>query len=77
MGLLVCICYRYSYNAPVTGGAYDYNYETENGIKQEASGTMKKIGEAEVLVMRGSYEYIGADGLKYVVNWVADENGKK
>ena len=36
---------------------------------------MKKIGDAEVLVMRGSYEYTGADGLVYTVNWVADENG--
>lgn len=25
--------------------------------------------------MRGSYEYIGADGLTYIVNWEADENG--
>ena len=37
---------------------------------------MKKIAEdKEVLVMRGSYEYIGPDGVTYVVNWVADENG--
>ena len=25
--------------------------------------------------MRGSYEYIGADGLTYVVDWYADETG--
>ena len=25
--------------------------------------------------MRGSYSYIGSDGLSYVVDWVADENG--
>jgi hypothetical protein len=36
---------------------------------------MKKIGNVEVVVMRGSYEYIGADGLTYKVTWVADENG--
>ncbi len=36
---------------------------------------MKQIGDDQVVVMRGSYEYIGADGLTYVVNWEADENG--
>ena len=66
----------YTYNAPVETGAFSYNYETENDIKQEVVGTMKKIGEDnEVLVMRGSYEYIGPDNVVYTVNWVADEYG--
>ena len=52
-----------------------FSYETENGIKQSSVGTMKKIGDTEVVVMRGSYEYLGPDGQTYVVNWVADENG--
>ena len=25
--------------------------------------------------MQGSYEYIGADGVVYTVDWIADENG--
>ena len=29
----------------------------------------------QVMVMSGSYEYIGADSLTYIVDWVADENG--
>ena len=77
---------RYAYNAPVeSDGAFSYSYETENDIKQEVIGTMKtikvtnersnEVEEKEVLVMRGSYEYIGPDGVTYVVNWVADENG--
>ena len=66
----------YTYNAPVETGAFSYNYETENDIKQEVVGTMKKISEDnEVLVMRGSYEYIGPNGVTYTVNWVADEYG--
>ena len=36
---------------------------------------MKTLGDTQVLVMRGSYEYIGADGVVYVVDWEADENG--
>ena len=66
------------YNAPgITPGVDDWNYafETENGIKQAASGEMKDIGDSIVMVMKGSYEYIGADQLTYIVDWVADENG--
>ena len=36
---------------------------------------MRLVGEDEVVVMRGSYSYIGADGLSYIVDWEADENG--
>ena len=36
---------------------------------------MKTVGEDEVMTMRGSYQYIGADGLTYTVNWEADELG--
>ena len=69
---------RHVYNAPGSQpGVDDWNYEfeTENGIKQSALGEMKDIGGSTVMVMRGSYEYIGADALTYVVDWVADENG--
>ena len=54
---------------------WDYAFEAENGIKQAATGEMKTVGEDQVVVMRGSYEYVGADGLTYTVNWEADENG--
>lgn len=69
---------RSVYNAPGSQpGVDDWNYEFEadNGIKQSAVGEMRDIGDSLVMVMRGSYEYIGADGLTYVVDWVADENG--
>ena len=40
--------------------AWDYSFETENGIKQEARGEMKRVDDVDVIVMRGSYSYIGA-----------------
>jgi len=51
------------------------SFEGENGIKQEMNGELRLVGDSEVVVMRGSYEYIGADGVTYVVDWIADENG--
>jgi hypothetical protein len=69
---------RSVYNAPGTQPGIDdwnYEFEAENGIKQRAVGEMKDIGDSVVMVMKGSYEYIGADGLTYTVTWEADENG--
>merc|ERR1712072_1102005 len=70
---------RMVHNAPGMNAnsvnTWDYAFESENGIKQSAVGEMRLVGEEEVVVMRGSYEYIGADGLTYVVDWIADENG--
>ena len=63
------------YSNKPSPNSWDYAFEAENGIKQSATGEMKLVGEEEVVVMRGSYEYIGADGLTYVVDWEADENG--
>ena len=54
------------YNAPGQNlnnlDSWNYGFEAENGIKQSASGSMKQVGEEEFVVMRGSYQYIGADG---------------
>merc|ERR1719356_662072 len=62
-------------NSPAESKEFDYSFEAENGHKQEASGKMKVVDDAQVYVMSGSYEYIGADGLTYVVDWYADETG--
>lgn len=62
-------------NSPAERKEFDYSFEAENGIKQEAAGTMRLVDDTEVAVMRGSYEYIGADGATYVVDWYADETG--
>ncbi len=68
----------YSLNSPGSFGfdrAFDYAFEAANGIEQEAVGEMKKVGDAEVMVMRGRYEYTGDDGERYEVDWYADETG--
>lgn len=43
-------------------------------FKIRASGTMKYVNDAPVVVMRGSYEYVEG-GVTYQVDWIADENG--
>ena len=62
---------------PQVDGSFVYSFESDNGIKQQASGERKPVGEdgSDVIVMKGSYEFIGADGQVYVVDWEADENG--
>ena len=66
------------YNAPGTAGhedTFDFEFESENGIKQAAEGEMRTIGGEDVMVMRGSYQYIDADGQDVLVTWYADETG--
>ncbi|XP_040581918.1 endocuticle structural glycoprotein ABD-4 [Lepeophtheirus salmonis] len=65
------------FNAPGTIGEndFDFSFESENGIRQETVGVTKTIGDETVVVMKGSYSYVGPDGQNYVVDWYADETG--
>jgi hypothetical protein len=54
---------------------WDYSYESANGIKQEATGSLRLIDDSEVSVMKGSYEFLGVDNVLYTVQWFADETG--
>lgn len=56
---------------------YHYAFETNNGIAAEESGVVEAShnGVGGGTRVRGFYEYIGDDGLKYRVDYVADENG--
>ena len=66
---------RNVFNPPSINPAFDYSYEAENGIKAEAVGTMRRVDDTDVAVMKGSYSYVGADGQVYTVDWYADETG--
>ncbi|XP_065720631.1 larval cuticle protein 65Ag1 [Drosophila suzukii] len=59
-------------------GADGFNYavETSDGSKKEESGHLINAGtENEAIAVRGSFSFLGDDGVTYTVNYVADENG--
>ena len=54
------------------------SFESADGIKVEASGSQKQVGEKPEdigTVSKGSYSYTAPDGVVITVNWIADENG--
>ncbi|KAH8406830.1 hypothetical protein KR222_005514 [Zaprionus bogoriensis] len=55
---------------------FQFAYATNDGTEHEAQGETKNLGtEQEAQSVKGSYKYIGDDGLTYQVNYIADENG--
>ena len=67
---------RSVYNTPTEyNQGYDFGFETDNGIQQSSVGEMRRVGDEEVIVMRGSYQYTDANGDLVEVSWTADENG--
>jgi len=56
--------------------AYDYFFETENGIfAQEAGKVTGAEANNEGTSGKGFYQYIGDDGKTYRVEYEADEQG--
>ncbi|XP_072940192.1 endocuticle structural glycoprotein ABD-4-like isoform X2 [Epargyreus clarus] len=62
-------------------GSYVYSYETENGIKADETGTLKKASgpdSNDVIVAQGGFSYTAPDGTVINLQYVADdENGFK
>merc|ERR1711963_248618 len=54
---------------------FKYAFETENDISASAEGSLKTVGDSDVVVMSGSYSYVGVDGKTWTVDWYADETG--
>ncbi|CRL03049.1 CLUMA_CG016210, isoform A [Clunio marinus] len=65
---------RYEYeNLPDNG--YRYLYETSDGQYKEENGSLKTVGDQQILVVTGRYSYTGDDNELYEVTYTADENG--
>lgn len=68
-------------------GAFNYTYETGNGIKTQVSGYTKPPianriaggpddeGPQPIQVLSGSYSYQAPDGTQISLTYIADENG--
>ncbi|XP_019550516.3 endocuticle structural glycoprotein SgAbd-2 [Aedes albopictus] len=56
-------------------GSYQFAYETSNGILHEEQGQLKTVGEDQAVVAEGRFAYTDAEGNKFSVQYVADENG--
>ncbi|CAG2053990.1 unnamed protein product [Timema podura] len=58
-------------------GTFQNSYESADGTKVEASGTLKDLGDKEgpSSVIQGSYSFVTADGQVFELRYIADENG--
>ncbi|XP_019872727.1 flexible cuticle protein 12-like [Aethina tumida] len=55
---------------------YNFAYETSNGIAaQEQAQLVNPNTDNESIAVRGSFRYIGPDGVTYEVTYIADDNG--
>lgn len=52
-----------------------HRYETSDGQNREETGSIQKVEDNDVLVVRGFYSFIGDDGVEYTVTYVADQDG--
>ncbi|XP_055914807.1 endocuticle structural protein SgAbd-6-like [Eupeodes corollae] len=55
---------------------YKFSFETSDGTKRSEEATLKNIGkDNEAISVRGTISWLGADGITYTINFLADENG--
>ncbi|CAB3222788.1 unnamed protein product [Arctia plantaginis] len=65
---------RYESDNKIDG--HTYAVETSNGIAQQEEGQLRNAGtENEIYAVRGQFSYTGPDGVVYLINYIADENG--
>ncbi|KAF6212119.1 hypothetical protein GE061_012640 [Apolygus lucorum] len=64
-----------------TNGAYNWAYETSNGIKARETGTPRQATDPEtnqptqILAAEGGYSFKDESGVEYSITYTADENG--
>lgn len=52
----------------ISANSYKFGFEQSDGTKRDETGENRLLGDAEGIVMRGSYEYVGPDGNTYRVS---------
>lgn len=66
----------YNLDGPSPDGAYEFNYETENGIKAQEQGQLVNIAKDEAAMrVQGAFSYVDPDGNTIGLSYTADENG--
>ncbi|XP_017048572.1 larval cuticle protein 65Ag1-like [Drosophila ficusphila] len=56
--------------------SFQFNFKTSDGVAAQEEGVLQNVGsDHESLAVKGSYSYVGPDGVTYVVTYIADENG--
>ncbi|CAH2075262.1 unnamed protein product, partial [Iphiclides podalirius] len=59
-------------------GGYNFAFEQSDGTKKEEQGELRNAGkEDEFIAVKGSYSWVGPDGVLYTITYIADENGFK
>ncbi|KAJ0179912.1 hypothetical protein K1T71_004503 [Dendrolimus kikuchii] len=57
-------------------GTYNFGYEQSDGTRQEQLGEINNVdSETGSLRVKGSFTWIGPDGVSYTVTYVANEDG--
>ncbi|KAI5631611.1 insect cuticle protein domain-containing protein [Phthorimaea operculella] len=61
-------------------GQFKHSFESDDGTSVSASGEIKQAVDEEgkpvnVVVVRGEYAYVDADGQKHSLSYTADEDG--
>ncbi|XP_011187658.2 flexible cuticle protein 12 [Zeugodacus cucurbitae] len=55
---------------------YDFSFETSDGIERKESAELKDIGtDTKALTVDGFSTWVAPDGIKYTLNYVANEKG--
>nr|AAV91347.1 cuticle protein 2 [Lonomia obliqua] len=57
-------------------GSFRYAYEQSDGTRQEQEGFLENEGtKEEYLSVKGSFTWVGPDGVTYTVHYVANKEG--